>query len=171
MPSLRGPRERELDRCRRFDFAHSDIDLNRESSQFDIVLPMNMSIVSIQQRRFLFAAATPRILVLVGVLFASTTLLAQSAHYEGAQMVLGSSGVAAYGVAVDSQGIVWVADSYSDGVAEISPADVDLQTSSANGPWGIAVESARQRLHCRVRRQRRHQEDADIHVERHGLYA
>ena len=102
---------------------------------------MNSSIVSIQQRRSLFAAATPRPLVLIGVLFASTTLLAQSVHYEGAQTVLGSSGVAAYGVAVDSQGNVWVADNYSDGVAEISPAGVDLQTFSANGPWGIAVDA------------------------------
>lgn len=102
---------------------------------------MNMSIVSIQQCRFLFTPAMPRLLVVIGVLFASTTLLAQSAHYEGAQMVLGSSGVAAYGVAVDSQGNVWVADNYSDGVQEISPAGVDLQTFSLNGPWGIAVDA------------------------------
>jgi sugar lactone lactonase YvrE len=102
---------------------------------------MNMSIVSIQQPRFLSAAATPRLLALIGVLFVSATLLAQSAHYEGAQMVLGSSGVGAYGVAVDSQGNVWVADNYLDGVAETSPAGFGLQTFSANGPWGIAVDA------------------------------
>jgi sugar lactone lactonase YvrE len=101
---------------------------------------MNMSIVSIQQCRFLFAPAMPRVLALIGVLFASTTLLAQSAHYEGAQTVLGSSGVAAYGVAVDSQGNVWVADNYTDVVQEISPAGIGSQTFSLNGPWGIAVD-------------------------------
>ncbi len=101
---------------------------------------MNFTIVSMQQCRFLFAPAIPRVFVLIGVLFASTTLLAQSAHYEGAQTVLGSSGVAAYGVAVDSQGNVWVADNYSDVVQEISPAGVDLQSFSLNGPWGIAVD-------------------------------
>src|ERR1700733_2919202 len=102
---------------------------------------MHMSIISNQQCRFLFAPTMARVLGLIGVLFASTTLLAQSAHYEGAQMVLGSSGVAAYGVAVDSQGNVWVADNYLDSVQEISPAGVDLQTFSLNGPWGIAVDA------------------------------
>ena len=102
---------------------------------------MTMSIVSVQQFRFLCAPRIPRLLVLIGMLFAATTLLAQSARYEGAQTVLGSSGVAAYGVAVDKQGNVWVADNYLGSVQEISPAGINLQTFSFHGPWGIAVDA------------------------------
>ena len=102
---------------------------------------MNVAIVFHQQCRLPLSARIPWILVLTPVLFATAALLAQSAHYEGAQMASGSSGVAPYGVAVDREGNVWVADNYLNSVTEISPTGATLQSFSANAPWGIAVDA------------------------------
>src|SRR5271155_964552 len=72
---------------------------------------------------------------------------AQTAHYSGAQSTLPSDATYPYGLAVDSNGNVWVVDNLGGDVEEVAASGFghlavngDAVLSGLNGPYGIAVD-------------------------------
>jgi len=75
--------------------------------------------------------------------FGQTTSNTASSVAPSSSAILGKTGRGPRGIAVDSAGNIYTANSFSDDVSKITPAGVStILGKTGDYPWGIAVDSA-----------------------------